>query len=51
MRAGARRPTDPTARQVFVVDTSVIVSGLIGADPNSPPHVSWTPCWMAIFCI
>ncbi len=37
MRAGARGPTDPTARQVFVVDTSVIVSGLIGADPNSPP--------------
>ncbi len=37
MRAGARGTTDPTARQVFVVDTNVIVSGLIGADPNSPP--------------
>lgn len=24
-------------RQVFVVDTNVIVSGLIGADPNGPP--------------
>ena len=36
-RAGARGTTDPMKRQVFVVDTNVIVSGLIGADPKSPP--------------
>ena len=28
---------DPMTRQVFVVDTNVIVSGLIVADPKSPP--------------
>lgn len=37
MWAGAWGTTDPTTRQVFVVDTNVIVSGLIGTDPNSPP--------------
>lgn len=37
MWAGARGTTDPTTRQVFVVDTNVIVSRLIGADSNSPP--------------
>ena len=25
------------ARKVFIVDTNVVVSGLIGTDPNSPP--------------
>lgn len=28
--------TQSTTRQVFVVDTNVIVFGLIGTDPNSP---------------
>ena len=37
MWAGAWGTTEPTTRQVFVVDTNVIVSGLIGTDPNSPP--------------
>lgn len=25
------------ARKIFIVDTNVVVSGLIGTDPNSPP--------------